>query len=170
MLLYMCCREGTAAAVVVYPAKSLMARDLALVCHYQGLPLVARPGLGPPSKPSVNALSAAFVEVLQSNVPSAVSTVHRTAARLQVGSSMTYIAGALSALGRKRDWQLPSDCCPRNGPHWVHNASPMAVLLYCRHSDGMRHQSGQTMTKLRQRRVCFAQFAGRPCRWSSEQP
>ena len=70
--------------MVVYPAKGLMARDLALVCHYQGLPLVARPGLGPSTRPSVNALSAAFVEVLQSNVPSAVSTIHRTAARLQV--------------------------------------------------------------------------------------
>ena len=78
-------REGGSAALVVYPAKGLMARDLALVCHYQGLPLVARPGLGPPgSRPSVNALSAAFVEVLQGNVPSAVSTIHRTAARLQV--------------------------------------------------------------------------------------
>ena len=70
--------------MVVYPAKSLMARDLALVCHYQGLPLVARPGLLRGNRPSVNALSAAFVDVLQSNVPSAVSTIHRTAARLQV--------------------------------------------------------------------------------------
>ena len=70
--------------MVVYPAKGLMARDLALVCHYQRLPLVARPGLSAASRPSINALASAFVEGLQSNVPSAVSTIQRTAARLQV--------------------------------------------------------------------------------------
>ena len=70
--------------MVVYPAKGLMARDLALVCHYQRLPLVARPGLDAASKPSINALAAAFVEGVQNNVPSAVSTIQKTAARLQV--------------------------------------------------------------------------------------
>ena len=79
--------------MMIHPANGLMARDLALVCHYQGLPLVARPGLAPAARPSVNALSAAFVEVLQNNVPSAVSTIHRTAARLQVRALKLCTAG-----------------------------------------------------------------------------
>ena len=94
-----CCiayREGSTAAVVINPAKGLMARDLALVCHYERLPLVARPGLGVASRPSINALAAAFVEGLQSNVPSAVSTIQRTAARLQVRGRRTMQCSVVS--------------------------------------------------------------------------
>jgi len=101
---------------VVYPAKGLVARDLALVCHYQGLPLVARPGLGPSTRPSVNALSAAFVEVLQSNVPSAVSTIHRTAARLQVCAFVHH------AFYRVIDRQVPS--CSRRNEHLIRWRTP----------------------------------------------
>ena len=71
--------------MVILPARGILARDLALLCHYRGLPLAPRPALAPAGKPSVNAMAAAFVAGLQENLPSAVSTIHRTAGKLQVG-------------------------------------------------------------------------------------
>lgn len=58
-------------------------RELAMLCHYQGLP-VAAPLYSPSSsKPSINTLSEEFVARLQANVPSSVSTILRTACKLQ---------------------------------------------------------------------------------------
>ena len=77
-------RMGPDQPTVILPARGILARDLALVCRFQGLPLVPRPALAPPSKPSVNAISAAFIATLQDDLPSAISTVQRTAGKLQV--------------------------------------------------------------------------------------
>lgn len=72
-------------AVVVKPVKDISGRDLAMVCHFQRLQLA------PPAEvahvgglSSINALCRDFVEGMQAGLPSAVSTIVRTASKLKV--------------------------------------------------------------------------------------
>lgn len=87
----LCFRHGPNTATVIQPVREVGMRELAMLCHYQGLPVAAR--LNPAvasSKPSINTLSEQFVARLQANVPSSVSTILRTACKLQVNLTCTY--------------------------------------------------------------------------------
>lgn len=93
-----CFRHGPNTATLIQPVREVGMRELAMLCHYQGLP-VAGP-LNPAaasSKPSINTLSEQFVARLQANVPSSVSTILRTACKLQVNpiytNSLAYCPG-----------------------------------------------------------------------------
>ena len=78
------CRHGPKAATIIQPVREAGMRELALLCPYKGLP-VAAPLYSPAtSKASLNTLSEDFVARLQANVPSSVSTILRTACKLQV--------------------------------------------------------------------------------------
>lgn len=56
-------RHGPGQPVIVLPVKEVAARDLALVCHFKGLPVVPLlPSLG---KPSLNVLAGEFVATMQ---------------------------------------------------------------------------------------------------------
>lgn len=59
-------------------------RELAMFCHFQKLPILAPQHSATASKPSINTLAEHFVARLQATVPSSVSTILRTACKLQV--------------------------------------------------------------------------------------
>lgn len=87
----LCFRHGPNTATVIQPVREVGMRELAMLCHYQGLPVAAP--LNPAaasSKPSINTLSEQFVARLQANVPSSVSTILRTACKLQVTLTCIY--------------------------------------------------------------------------------
>ena len=75
------CRHGR--PVWMRPMKELSSRDLALFCHFMKLPLTAPPV--PPQAASLSSLAANFVSSLESQHPSAGTTILRTACKLQVG-------------------------------------------------------------------------------------
>ena len=79
------CRFGDRAATVIQPVREVGMRDLAMLCHFQKLPVVAPQHDPVSSKPSINSLAEDFVARLQATVPSSVSTIIRTACKLQVG-------------------------------------------------------------------------------------
>ena len=72
-------------ATLIQPVREVGMRELALLCHYQGLPVAAPLFPSASSRPSINTMSEQFVARLQANVPSSVSTILRTACKLQVG-------------------------------------------------------------------------------------
>lgn len=76
-------RHGSKSPTVIQPVREVGMRELAMLCHFQGLP-VAAPLYSPASsKTSINTLSEQFVARLQANVPSSVSTILRTACKLK---------------------------------------------------------------------------------------
>ena len=77
-------RHGPSAVTLIQPVREVGMRELAMLCHYQGLPVTAPPYSPAGSKLSINTLSEQFVARLQANVPSSVSTILRTACKLQV--------------------------------------------------------------------------------------
>ena len=103
-----CCRHGPNTATLIQPVREVGMRELAMLCHYQGLPVAAP--LNPAaalSKPSINTLSEQFVARLQANVPSSVSTILRTACKLQVNPiyshSLAYCPGHHAAGQQQAD-------------------------------------------------------------------
>ncbi|KAL0031156.1 hypothetical protein WJX77_006664 [Trebouxia sp. C0004] len=76
-------RHGSKSPTVIQPVREVGMRELAMLCHFQGLH-VAAPLYSPASgKTSINTLSEQFVARLQANVPSSVSTILRTACKLK---------------------------------------------------------------------------------------
>ena len=69
---------------MIQPVREVGMRELAMLCHYKGLPVAAPLYTPASSKASINTLSEQFVARLQANVPSSVSTILRTACKLQV--------------------------------------------------------------------------------------
>lgn len=82
------CRHGQEAATVIQPVREVGMRDLAMMCHFQKLPIIAPLHNSTLSKPSINTLAEDFVARLQGTVPSSVSTIIRTAGKLQVTGSL----------------------------------------------------------------------------------
>lgn len=71
-------------AIIVKPVRDISSRDLALVCHFQRLELVSPPTVPQTgSGQSINSLCRDFVEGMQSGLPSAISTIVRTASKLK---------------------------------------------------------------------------------------
>ena len=105
---YLCFRHGPHTATLIQPVREVGMRELALLCHYQGLPVVAPLNhAAASSKPSINTLSEQFVARLQANVPSSVSTILRTACKLQVNrKTVTLWLTVLGTICRPTDSRL----------------------------------------------------------------
>ena len=78
---------------MIQPVREVGMRDLAMLCHFQKLPVVAPQHDPVSSKPSINSLAEDFVARLQATVPSSVSTIIRTACKLQVGIGTSALQG-----------------------------------------------------------------------------
>ncbi|KAK9811502.1 hypothetical protein WJX72_004896 [[Myrmecia] bisecta] len=82
-LQYVDARHGPQQPVSISPIRDLAVKELALMCHYQRVSLAPLPVLRRSPKASINALAEAFVANLQATVPSSVSTIVKTALKLQ---------------------------------------------------------------------------------------
>ena len=108
---------------MIQPVREVGMRDLAMMCHFQKLPIIAPQHKSTFSKPSINSLAEDFVARLQATVPSSVSTIIRTAGKLQVtkhslhvrkqhggdymSANKTRVAGVLRAmLSAYTDWNV----------------------------------------------------------------
>ena len=86
--------------------QTMASKDLALFCRFQGISLPALPAR--PAAPSLTSLAAGFVQTLDGCMPSAVSSMLRTADKLEVGPPLSPVVHARDAEPGPR----PSSSCP----------------------------------------------------------